>query len=154
MELKIEKTVFEFMCTYVRRIKPNIKWKKLMTNNPGSPFFCMVTPNDIAYVLAIIKNGKELWDQAKKRQAGDPGTSPKKKGKATIQQGREKEERERYIGVEQGRAGVLLHGGEKLERGVQFQGAIFGTNQWVGELGAQGQEQEGCNKDILDEGQR
>ncbi len=37
-----------------------------------------------------------------------------------IQQGREKEERERYIGVEQGRAGVLLHGGEKLERGVQF----------------------------------
>ncbi len=94
MELKIEKTVFEFMCTYVRRIKPNVKWKKLMTNNPGSPFFCMVTPSDIAYVLAIIKNGKELWDQAKKRQAGDPGTSPKKKGKATIQRGREKEERE------------------------------------------------------------
>ena len=58
-----------------------------------------------------------------------------------IQQGREKEERERYIGVEQGRAGVLLHGGEKLERGVQFQG-IFGTNQWVGKLEAQGQEQE------------
>ena len=26
--------------------------------------------------------------------------------------------------MEQGRAGVLLHGGEKLERGVQFQGAI------------------------------
>ncbi len=25
MELKIEKTVFEFMCTYVRRIKPNVK---------------------------------------------------------------------------------------------------------------------------------
>ncbi len=60
MELKIEKTVFEFMCTYVRRIKPDVKWKKLMTNNPGSPFFCMVTPSIIAYVLAIIKNGKEL----------------------------------------------------------------------------------------------
>jgi hypothetical protein len=64
-----------------------------------------------------------------------------------------KEEREWYIGVEKGRAGVLLHDGEKLERGVQFQGAIFGTDQRVGELGAQGQEQEGCSKDILDEGQ-
>ncbi len=60
MELKIEKTVFEFMCTYVRRIKPDVKWKKLMTNNLRSPFFCMVTPSNIAYKLAIIKNGKEL----------------------------------------------------------------------------------------------
>jgi hypothetical protein len=39
MELKIEKTVFEFMCTYIRRIKPDVKWKKLMTNCrfPGIP---------------------------------------------------------------------------------------------------------------------
>ncbi len=50
-----------------------------MTNNPGSPFFCIVTPSDIAHVLAIIKNGNELWDQAKKRQVGDPVTSPEKK---------------------------------------------------------------------------
>ena len=41
-----------------------------------------------------------------------------------------------------------------MERGVQFQGAIFCAGQWVGELGAQGQEQEGCYKNILDEGQR
>jgi hypothetical protein len=27
-------------------------------------------------------------------------------------------------------------------------------NEWVGELGAQGQEQEGCYKDILDKGHR
>ena len=81
MELKIEKTVFEFMCTYIRRIKPGVKWTTLMTNNSGSLFFCMVTPSDIAYVLAIIKNGKELLDQAKKRQVGDPSTSPKKKAR-------------------------------------------------------------------------
>ena len=56
--------------------------------------------------------------------------------------------------MEQGRAGVLLHSGEKLDRGVQFQGAIFCADQWVGELGAQGQEQEGCFKDKLEEGQR
>ena len=56
--------------------------------------------------------------------------------------------------MDQGRAGVLLHGEEKLERSVQFQGAIFGADQWVGELGAQGQEQEGYFKDVLEEGQR
>jgi hypothetical protein len=32
----------------------------------------------IAFVLEIIKNGKDLWDQAK-RQLSDPGASPKKK---------------------------------------------------------------------------
>ena len=33
-------------------------------------------------------------------------------------------------------------------------GAIFYADQWVGELGAQGQEQEGCLKDVLEEEQR
>ncbi len=98
MELKIEKKVFEFMCTYVRRIKPNVKWKKLMTNNTGSPFFCMVTPSNIVYVLAIIKNGKELWYQAKKRQVGDPSTSPEKKARPQFSGG-EGRKRESSISV-------------------------------------------------------
>ncbi len=34
IDLKIENVVYEFMCTYVRRIKPNTRWKKLLTNNP------------------------------------------------------------------------------------------------------------------------
>jgi hypothetical protein len=37
-------------------------------------FHLFFTPSDIAYVLAIIKNGQEMWDQAK-----NPSTSPKKK---------------------------------------------------------------------------
>ncbi len=72
------------------------KVEKLMTNNPGSPFFCMVTPSDIAYVLAIIKNGKELWDQAKKRQIGDPGTSPEKNARPRFSGG---EGRKRESGI-------------------------------------------------------
>jgi hypothetical protein len=54
--------VYKFMCTYVWRIKPDAKWKKKLTDNPGHLFFCVVTPSDIAYVLAIIKNGKDVWD--------------------------------------------------------------------------------------------
>ncbi len=89
-----------------------------------------------------------MWDQAK-----NPGTSPKKKVRPLFSTG-EGRKRESGVSVEQGRTGNLLQGGEKRERGVQFQGAIFCADQWVGELGAQGQEQEGCLNDILDKGQR
>jgi hypothetical protein len=37
-----------------------------MTNKPNRPFFCYVTPSDIAYILSLIKNGKDMWDQTKK----------------------------------------------------------------------------------------
>jgi hypothetical protein len=47
------------------------KQKKILKMNPGCPFICHFTPSDIAYVLAIIKNGHEMWDQAK-----NPSTSP------------------------------------------------------------------------------
>ena len=42
--------------------------------NAGNPFICHFTPSDIAYVLAVIKNGQDMWDQAK-----NPSTSPEKK---------------------------------------------------------------------------
>jgi hypothetical protein len=74
VKLQLEHVVYDFMCTYVRRMKPDTRWKKLLTMNPGRPFICFFTPSDIAYVLAIIKNGQDMWDQAKKQS-----TSPEKK---------------------------------------------------------------------------
>ncbi len=50
-----------------------------MTNNSGCPFICCKTPNDIAYVLAIIKNGWEMWDQAK-NDGGKTGDDVEKVG--------------------------------------------------------------------------
>jgi hypothetical protein len=74
VKLRLEHVVYDFMCTYVRRMKPDTRWKKLLTMNPVCPFICCITPSDISYVLAIIKNGQEMWDQAK-----NPSTSPEKK---------------------------------------------------------------------------
>ena len=74
IKLSLEHVVYDFICTYVRRMKPDTRWKKLLTMNPGRPFICFFTPSDIAYVLAIIKNGQDMWDQAKKQS-----TSPEKK---------------------------------------------------------------------------
>jgi hypothetical protein len=39
-----------------------------MTIEPNRPFFCYVTPSGIAYILSLIKNGKVMWDQTKKRK--------------------------------------------------------------------------------------
>ena len=83
--------MYQFMCTYVRRIKPDSRWKKLLMNNPGSPWICCITPSNIAYVLAIIKNGKEMWDQAK-----NPGTSPEKKVRPLFSAGEGRRERVVY----------------------------------------------------------
>jgi hypothetical protein len=53
VKLKLEHVVYDFMCTYVRRMKPDTRWKKILKMHPGCPFICHLTPSDIAYVLAI-----------------------------------------------------------------------------------------------------
>ena len=145
IDLKLESLVYNFICTYVRRLKPNAKWKKLLMKTihlyDNTEQHCICVGNHQEW-KGYVGAGQESRNKSRE------------KGKAAIQCGRGNKEREWHISVEQERAGVLFHGGENLERGVQFQGAIFCTDQWVGELGAQGQEQGWCYKDILDEGGR
>ena len=57
---------------------------------------------------------------------------------------REREGRESSILVWNKEGLELYYMVEKTGGGVQFQSAIFCTDQWVGELGAKGQQQEGC----------
>ncbi len=52
--------VFEFVCLYLRRIKTDVVWKKLLRENEGDPIFKFITPSDIAYILSIMKNGKNV----------------------------------------------------------------------------------------------
>ena len=67
-ESNMENYVFEFFLNYVRRIKSDLNWSKLLKKNPEKPFLLFVTPSDIAYVLALIKNGMAMWDQARRLQ--------------------------------------------------------------------------------------
>jgi len=91
VKLKLEHVVYNFMCTYVWRMKPDTRWKKILKMNPVCPFICHFTPSDIAYVLAIIKNGQKMWDQAK-----NPSTSHEKKLKPLYSAG---EGRKRESGI-------------------------------------------------------
>ena len=65
-ESGMEHFVFEFLLNYVRRIKSDKEWRKLLKKNPKKPFLFFVTPSDIAHVLAVIKNGMRVWDQARR----------------------------------------------------------------------------------------
>ena len=87
--LKQEHIVYEFLCTYVRRIMPDNRWKKKMRQYAGSPFLHMITPSDIAYVCAIIKNGNDVWDQSKRR-ISTPDAEPEKKMTARFSTGKGK----------------------------------------------------------------
>jgi hypothetical protein len=129
IDLKIEKVVYNFICTYVRRIKPNVKWKKLLMKNAGCPFICCITPSNIAYVLAIIKNGKEMWDQAK-----NPGSSPEKKARPLFSAG-EGRKRESGISVWNKEGLEFYYAVEKNWREVynskkQFSVLINGWENW------------------------
>ncbi len=74
----LDYVVFEFVCLYLCRIKTDVVWKKLLRENMGDPIFKFITPSDIAYILSIMKNGKEMWDQ-KKRLEGTGGMSHEEK---------------------------------------------------------------------------
>ena len=69
---EMEHYVFEFLLNYVRRVKSDMEWKKLLKRNPEKPFLMFVTPSDIAFILSLIKNGMKMWDQQAKRRQDNP----------------------------------------------------------------------------------
>jgi hypothetical protein len=67
-ESNMEHYVFEFLLNYVRRMKSDLDWRKLLKKNPEKPFLLFVTPSDIAFTLSLIKNGRGMWNQAIRQQ--------------------------------------------------------------------------------------
>jgi hypothetical protein len=64
----MEHLVFEFLLNYVRRFKSDKDWRKLLKKNPEKPFLLFVTTSDIAFILALIKNGLGMWEQGRRLQ--------------------------------------------------------------------------------------
>ncbi len=89
IKLITPKHINKFMCTYVRWITPNATWNKRMTKEPNRPFFCYVTPSDIAYILSLIKNRKDIWVQTKIRLEY-PEARHEKRAKPLFSTGEEK----------------------------------------------------------------
>jgi hypothetical protein len=72
---------------------PDATWNKRMTKEPGRPFFNYVMPSDIVFILSLlIKNGKDMWDQTKRRQE-NPEVRHEKRAKPLLstQEGKRRE---------------------------------------------------------------
>jgi hypothetical protein len=50
----------------MRKVYTNTDIKKDLKNNEGFSFIDRITPDDIAFVISILKNGCNVWDQTMK----------------------------------------------------------------------------------------
>ncbi len=50
----------------MRKVHPDTYIKKNLKNNEGFLFIDRITPSDIAFVISIVKNGHDVWDQTMK----------------------------------------------------------------------------------------
>jgi hypothetical protein len=58
--------LYKFLARYVRKAYPDTDIKKDLKNNEGFLFIDRITPSDIAFVISILKNGWDIWDQTMK----------------------------------------------------------------------------------------
>ncbi len=55
--------LFQFIALYVQRLYSDAHLQKNMKMFVNKTFLKMITPSDIAYVLALIENSQGVWDQ-------------------------------------------------------------------------------------------
>ncbi len=52
-----------FFARYVRKAHSDSGIKNELRNNEGSPFVDIISPSNISFVISVIKNGQNVWDQ-------------------------------------------------------------------------------------------
>ena len=63
--------MYKFFARYVRKVYSDSDIKTYLKNNEGLSFIDKITPSDIAFVISVIKNGPNMWDQnIKMKQLG------------------------------------------------------------------------------------
>jgi hypothetical protein len=55
--------IFNLLAPYVQKVHLDEIICKCLRYNPGTSFLDVIGPNDIAYVIALIKNSRDMWDQ-------------------------------------------------------------------------------------------
>jgi hypothetical protein len=56
-------SLFDFFVRYVRKVHSDDFIRKGLKLGQGTSFLDFVGPNNIAYVIAVFKNSKDMWDQ-------------------------------------------------------------------------------------------
>jgi hypothetical protein len=68
--------VFSFVCNYVHKLYSDKHLTKVLKMSPGTTIFQVLTPSDIAYVVVVLKNGKEMWDNKEEGNKGSKKARP------------------------------------------------------------------------------
>ena len=55
--------IFNFFAQYVWKVHSDEFICKGLRLTSGTSFLDVIGPNDIAYVIALVKNSREMWDQ-------------------------------------------------------------------------------------------
>ena len=53
----------DLIACYIRKVHSDVYIRSTMRKVPGDSFFKFIGPSNIAYLLAVFKNGQETWDQ-------------------------------------------------------------------------------------------
>ncbi len=69
--------LYKFIARYVRKVHPDSIIMRDLSEHVGVSFINMITPSYIAYVICLVKNGKNTWDQ--KIQLMESGNDAEKK---------------------------------------------------------------------------
>ncbi len=56
-------SLFDFFARYVRKVHLDDFIRKSLKLGRGMSFLDFIGPNNIAYVIAVFKNRKDMWDQ-------------------------------------------------------------------------------------------
>ena len=53
--------LMEFLVRYVRHVHSDRYYKNMLTENPCATFLDIITPSDVAYVVALMENSRKMW---------------------------------------------------------------------------------------------
>jgi len=68
---EVRNNFYFFIAHYVRKVYADHKIVKDMKNSPGRSFLGFITDSDIAYVLTVVKNNRDMWDEKLDKKEGD-----------------------------------------------------------------------------------
>jgi len=60
-----------FVAHYVRKVFSDNKIVQYLRISSGASFLDLISTSDIAYVLTVVKNGREMWDDRIERKEMD-----------------------------------------------------------------------------------
>jgi hypothetical protein len=60
---------YEFIARYVQKVHSNTIISRELHRTTGCSFLNLIRPGDIAHMIALIKNGRDVWDQTVRMKA-------------------------------------------------------------------------------------